>query len=37
MALSLLALLAGFIFLQNRESKDKKEILKYIIIAGLFF
>ena len=37
MALSLLALLAGFIFLQNRESKDKKEILKYIMIAGLFF
>ena len=38
MALSLLALLAGFIFLQNKKaSKDKKEILKYIIIAWLFF
>jgi hypothetical protein len=33
MALSLLALLAGFIFLQNRKSSDKKEILKYVIIA----
>ena len=38
MALSLLALLAGLIFLQNFQiSKDKKELLKYIIIAGLFF
>ena len=38
MALSLLALLAGLIFLQNRrDSNDKKEILKYIIIAWLFF
>ena len=38
MALALLALLAGLIFLQNRKtSSDKKEILKYIIIAGLFF
>jgi hypothetical protein len=34
MALSLLALLAGLIFLQNRKSsKDRKEILKYLIIA----
>ena len=38
MALSLLALLAGLIFLQNRNSSsDKKEILKYVIIAWLFF
>ena len=38
MALSLLALLAGLIFLQNRNnSRDKKEILKYLIIAWLFF
>lgn len=38
MALSLLALLAGLIFLQNRKSSnDKKELLKYIIIAWLFF
>ena len=38
MALSLLALLAGFIFLQNRKtSKDNKEVIKYIIIAWLFF
>ena len=37
MALSLLALLAGLIFLQNRKSRDKKEILKYVIIAWLFF
>ena len=37
MALSLLALLAGLIFLQNRRSNNKKEILKYIIIAWLFF
>ena len=38
MALSLLALLAGLIFLQNRKSsKDRKEILKYLIIAWLFF
>jgi hypothetical protein len=34
MALSLLALLAGLIFLQNRKtSTDKKEVLKYLIIA----
>ena len=37
MALSLLALLAGLIFLQNRKSSDKKEVLKYVIIAWLFF
>lgn len=38
MALSLLALLAGLIFLQNRKDSDnKKEILKYVIIAWLFF
>ena len=37
MAISLLALLAGLIFLQNRKSSDKKEILKYVIIAWLFF
>ena len=37
MALSLLALLAGLIFLQNRKSNDKKEILKYVLIAWLFF
>ena len=38
MALSLLALLAGLIFLQNRkDSNDKKEVLKYVIIAWLFF
>jgi hypothetical protein len=33
MALSLLALLAGLIFLQNRKSGDKKEVLKYVLIA----
>ena len=38
MALSLLALLAGLIFLQNRETeKERKELLKYIVIAWLFF
>ena len=37
MALSLLALLAGLIFLQNRKSSDKKEIFKYVLIAWLFF
>ena len=38
MALSLLALLAGLIFLQNRkDSKDKKELFKYLLIAWLFF
>ena len=38
MALSLLALLAGLIFLQNREiSKEKNELLKYILVTGLFF
>ena len=37
MSLSLLALLAGLIFLQNRKSNNKKEILKYVLIAWLFF
>ena len=38
MALSLLALLAGLIFLQNRKnSTDKKDLFKYVLIAGLFF
>lgn len=38
MAFSSLALLAGLIFLWNRQEKhEKKEILKYVIIAGLFF
>ena len=37
MALSLLALLAGLIFLQNRKSNNNKEILKYVLIAWLFF
>ena len=37
MALALLALLAGLIFLQNRKSDDKKEVLKYVLIAWLFF
>ena len=38
MALSLLALLAGLIFLQSRNTSiNKKEILKYVIIAWLFF
>ena len=38
MAISLLALLAGLIFLQNRKSSDdKKELLKYVLIAWLFF
>ena len=37
MALSLLALLAGLIFLQNRKYSEKKEIIKYVIIAWLFF
>ena len=38
MALSLLALLAGLIFLQNREnSDDKKDLLKYVIIAWIMF
>ncbi len=38
MAISLLALLSGLIFLQCRESnEDKKELLKYIIIAWLMF
>ncbi len=37
MALSLLALLAGLIFLQNRKSNDKKEVVKYVLIAWLFF
>lgn len=38
MALSLLALLAGLIFLQNREnSDDKKDLVKYIIIAWIMF
>ena len=37
MALSLLALLAGLIFLQSKKSNDKKEVLKYVLIAWLFF
>ena len=38
MALSLLALLAGLIFLQNRKfSGEKKEMIKYVLIAWLFF
>ncbi len=38
MALSLLALLAGLIFLQNRKnSKDKKDLFKYVLVAWLFF
>ena len=38
MALSLLALLSGLIFLQNKKnSEDKKNLLKYILIAWLFF
>ena len=37
MALSLLALLAGLIFIQIRNSNDKKEVLKYVLIAWLFF
>ena len=39
MALSLLALLAGVIFLGIFQQKglEKKEILKYLVIAGLFF
>jgi LPXTG-motif cell wall-anchored protein len=39
MALSLLALLAGIIFLGITQQKElhKKEILKYLIIAGIFF
>ena len=38
MALSLLALLAWLIFLQNRkDSSDKKEVLKYVLMAWLFF
>ena len=38
MAFSLLALLAWLIFLQNkRDQIEKKELLKYIIIAGLLF
>ncbi len=38
MSLSLLALLAWLIFLQiRRDSKEKLELFKYIIIAGLFF
>ncbi len=38
MALSLLALFAGLIFLQNRKtSKDKSELFKYILITWLFF
>ena len=38
MALSLLALLAGLIFIQNKiNSTDRKELVKYIIIAGLMF
>ena len=37
MALSLLALLAWLIFLQIRKSNDRKEVLKYLLIAWLFF
>lgn len=38
MALSLLALLAGLIFLQNRKtSNNKSELFKYILITWLFF
>ena len=38
MALCLLALLAGLIFLQNRQnSKNKKDLFKYILVAWLFF
>ncbi len=37
MALSLLALLAGLIFLQNRKNNEWKWIIKYVIIAWLFF
>ena len=37
MALSLLALLAGLVFLQNRKFGGKKEIFKYVLIAWLFF
>ena len=38
MALSLLALLAGLIFLQKRkDSINKNEVLKYLIITWLFF
>ncbi|MDR2540890.1 MAG: hypothetical protein LBD11_03800 [Candidatus Peribacteria bacterium] len=39
MALSLLALLAGMIFLGIAQHKDlhKKEIFKYLIITGVFF
>jgi hypothetical protein len=39
MALSLLALLAGMIFLGivQREASEKKEIWRYLIIAGIFF
>ena len=38
MAISLLALLAWLIFIQKiKDSKEKKEVLKYIIIAWLFF
>lgn len=38
MALSLLALLAWLIFLQNRKDSDNKnDILKYLIITWLFF
>jgi hypothetical protein len=39
MALSLLALLAGMIFLGilQQQHIDKKELWKYLIIAGVFF
>jgi uncharacterized membrane protein len=39
MALSLLALLAGMIFLGilQQKSTEKKEIWKYLLIAGIFF
>ena len=39
MALSLLALLAGMIFLGifQQEKEKRAEIFKYLLIAGLFF
>lgn len=38
MALSLLALLAGLIFLQNKKDSDNKhDVLKYLVITWLFF
>ncbi|MDR2189796.1 MAG: hypothetical protein LBP53_00980 [Candidatus Peribacteria bacterium] len=40
MALSLLALLAGMIFLgilNQQDKQDKKELIRYLCIAGIFF